>query len=188
MSILLRAIPPLLAASLVGCGPSATPGPTKAEASAAKAGAEEGGAAAGEEEAPKPADGPAAGGKARFAVKEAGPGPDLNLRDPSWFKATIFEGATLVKQGRSPADDDGLFASQITLQLADGTTVEACVEHLSEVVGADVPNLAVKDEGDRTSINGTTDHYSVTLLCGEAKGKMTAYVSYRWTSLPAAGG
>lgn len=184
MSILLRAILPLLAASLVACGPSASPGPTKVEESAAKA--EASAAAAGDEEAApaKPAEGPAAG-KARFAVKEAGPGPDLNLRDPSWFKPTIFAGATVVKQGRSPADDDGLFASQITLQLADGTTVEACVDHLSEVVGSDVPNLAVKNEGDRTSINGSTDHYSVTLLCGEAKGKMTAYISYRWTSLPA---
>ena len=126
MSILLRAILPLLAASLVACGPSASPGPAKAEASAAKAEkAEASAAAAGEEEA-KPAEpAEAAAGKARFAVKEAGPGPDLNLRDPSWFKPTIFAGATLVKQGRSPADDDGLFASQITLQLADGTTAEA---------------------------------------------------------------
>jgi len=114
----------------------------------------------------------------------AGNAPNPALRDPAWFRPTIFPGATVLKEGRAPADEAGLFASQITLQLAEGTDIDACVEQLMAAVGAEVPGLSVEEQGDRRSIKGATDHYKVTLLCGEAKGHMTAYVSYNWTSLP----
>jgi len=112
------------------------------------------------------------------------PRPAANQRDPAWFRATLFADAELLKQGRAPAEEDGLFASQITVALAEGTTLDACVDHLMEAVGAEVSGLEIEDQGDRRSITGATAHYSVLLLCGEAKGRMTAYLSYRWTSLP----
>ncbi|MEZ4380567.1 MAG: hypothetical protein R3A79_04435 [Nannocystaceae bacterium] len=181
-----RATPLLLAASLFGCGPAAPASPAPAEASAA-GGAEKAAAAASDEASDADKGGADKGGAAvRLSAPERR-GPDASIRDPSWFRTTIFSGATIVKEGRSPADENGLFASQITMQLADGTTREACVEHLKETVGADVPDLAIEDQGDRTALSGSAEHYTVTLLCGEAKGKMTAYISYRWTSLPAGG-
>ncbi len=113
-------------------------------------------------------------------------GPGLQLRDPSWFKPTIFAGATVVSKGHAAADENGLFASEITLRLAEGTDIDTCVQHLLDTVSADVPGLEVVDKGDRRSITGSTSTYSVVLLCGEAKGRMTAYLSYNWTSLPPA--
>ena len=108
------------------------------------------------------------------------------LRDPSWFKPTIFADAKVLSQGRAAADENGLFSSQITLQLGEGVDEDTCVRHLLDSVGADVPGLKVEDKGDRRSITGATSTYSVVLLCGEAKGRMTAYISYTWTAPPPA--
>lgn len=111
-------------------------------------------------------------------------GEKPKLRDPSWFKPTMFADAKVLSQGRAAADENGLFSSQITLQLSEGTNIDACVVHLIDAVRADVPELKFEDKGDRHSITGSTSTYSVVLLCGEAKGRMTAYISYTWTSLP----
>jgi len=108
------------------------------------------------------------------------------LRDPSWFRPTIFADAKVLSQGRAAADENGLFSSQITLQLDLGVDEDTCVRHLLDSVGADVPGLEVEDKGDRRSITGETSTYSVVLLCGEAKGRMTAYISYTWTAPPPA--
>lgn len=106
------------------------------------------------------------------------------FRDPGWFRPTIFPGATMIKSGRSPQDDAGFFASQMTLQLAEGTSREACEETLSAAVSKDVPALAREEKDGRVTLTGDATHYSVTLICGEAKGHMTAYVAFRWTSAP----
>lgn len=176
----------LVLAPLSACGPSPAVATNKSNA---------------EEAAPAPAAGEGAAASAGKTVSVsdvptkavagpssseliAGNAPNPTLRDPDWFRPTIFPGATVLKEGRAPADEAGLFASQITLQLAEGTDIDACVEQLMAAVGAEVPGLTVEDQGDRRSIKGATDHYKVTLLCGEAKGHMTAYVSYNWTSLP----
>ncbi|HGG58020.1 MAG TPA: hypothetical protein ENK31_09525 [Nannocystis exedens] len=108
------------------------------------------------------------------------------LRDPSWFKPTLFAGATVLSKGRAAADENGLFSSQITLQLSEGTTIDACVSQLVAAVQGDVPGLEVVDKGDRFSITGSNSMYSVVMLCGEGKGRMTAYISYTWTSPPPA--
>ncbi|HGG57820.1 MAG TPA: hypothetical protein ENK31_08505 [Nannocystis exedens] len=114
----------------------------------------------------------------------AGSGPQL--RDPSWFRPTLFAGATVLSKGRAAADENGLFSSQITLQLSEGTTIDACVMQLIDAVQGDVPELKTVDKGDRRSITGSNSMYSVVMLCGEAKGRMTAYISYTWTSPPPA--
>ena len=170
----------LLLAPLFACGP--------APAVATKSNAEEAPPAAGDNPGPgmsasvseMPTKAVAPSGSDLIA----GNAPNPALRDPAWFRPTIFPGATVIKEGRAPADEAGLFASQITLQLAEGTDIDACVEQLMTAVGAEVPGLAVEEQGDRRSITGATEHYKLTLLCGEAKGHMTAYISYNWTSLP----
>ena len=168
----------LVLTPLFACGP--------APAAATKKGVEEAAPAAAESAAKtvSVADVPtkAVAGPSKIDVTANAPHP--SLQDPAWFRPTIFPGATVLKEGRAPADEAGLFASQITLQLAEGTEIDACVEQLMAAVGAEVPGLTVEDQGDRRSIKGATEHYKVTLLCGEAKGHMTAYVSYNWTSLP----
>ncbi|MEZ4453934.1 MAG: hypothetical protein R3B09_31040 [Nannocystaceae bacterium] len=107
-----------------------------------------------------------------------------NFRDPSWYRKNLFPEATLVKEGRSPRDEAGFFASQMTLQLADGTTRDECEKTVSDAVARDVVRLDRSEKDDRVTLTGDAQHYAVTLICGEAKGKMTVYLSYRWTSTP----
>ncbi|MCB9703321.1 MAG: hypothetical protein H6711_15620 [Myxococcales bacterium] len=173
---MLRAPAPLALLLVLGCGADqaapeahveAAPAPPPAAAEAA----------------------PAAAAAPKLSATPAPPprGPDVNLRDPAWFRQTLFEGATLVKQGRSPADEAGLFASQITMTLPEGVDRDACVARLKEEVGRDVPELREEDKDGRVTLSGETENYSVTLICGEAKGRMTSFISYRWTKLPSEG-
>ena len=64
-------------------------------------------------------------------------------------------------------------------------TRDACVDALKAAVTTAVPTLEtqpVKDE--RVTLTGSNADYHVTMLCGEAKGKMSAYISYRWLTSP----
>lgn len=102
--------------------------------------------------------------------------------DPSWFRKTIFgdEGKVLDTK-RSEADDQGRFSSLIRFELTE-KTVEACADHLEGLVKKDVPNIERKTQPDgRVQLSGSTDKYKLTFLCGDAKGKTIAYVSYQWT-------
>ena len=112
-------------------------------------------------------------------------GPVPGPSDPSWFKADLFPGATITSSGRTQKDEQGLFATQMLLSLPAGATREACVDTLKAAVAGAVPTLeqqAGKD--DRVTLTGSNDDYHVTMLCGEAKGKMSAYISYRWLRPP----
>ncbi len=118
----------------------------------------------------------AAGGTHTGAV----PGPS----DPAWFKLDIFPGATVTSSGRTQKDDQGLYATQMLLSLPAGTTREACVDALSKAASPAVPNLQQTEKDGRINLTGGNDDYAVTMLCGEGKGKMSAYVSYRWLRPP----
>jgi hypothetical protein len=113
------------------------------------------------------------------------PGSDLaqRFRDPPWYRKTLFPDATVTSNARSEANEAGLFQSHIVFELADGTTLDSCVEHLEKTVGESVTNLERAQQPDgRIKLTGSTDRYQVTLLCGEAKGAMRAYVAFEWTS------
>lgn len=130
---------------------------------------------------PEPAPAPAVGGPAGPQA----PGSELaqRFRDPPWYRKTLFPDATVANTARSEANEAGLFQSHIVFELAEGTTKEACAEHLLKTVGESVPDLKREDQPDgRIKITGATDRYEVTLLCGEAKGAIRAYVAFEWTS------
>jgi len=113
------------------------------------------------------------------ATKEAPP----RRGDPGWFRADLFEGATVIRQGHTRPDDEGQVAAQITLQLAEGATREECVAALqAAVIGDFTPEMEEKE--DRVYLRGSTDLYTATLLCGEAKGRMTAFLSWRGPVAP----
>jgi hypothetical protein len=118
------------------------------------------------------------------------PGPQLaNNRpspvvpDPPWFSPAIFPTGTVTKKGRSPADDQGRFTAQILFQLPDGATLADCTDPLTKVVDGVVTAPLEREEKDgRVTLRGPATDYEVLFICGEAKGKMTAFVSYRWTA------
>ena len=124
------------------------------------------------------------GGEAGNLPPQA-PGSELaqRFRDPPWYRKTLFPDATVTSTARSEANEQGLFQSHIVFELKQGTTMEQCAEHLEKSVGETVPNLSREQQPDgRLKIAGSTDRYNVTLLCGEAKGTMRAYVAFEWTS------
>lgn len=105
--------------------------------------------------------------------------------DPAWFRRDMLEGAKAMDVSRSERTPAGLFSSQILFELPAGTTAEQCAEQLEQKVGTEVTNLArTPDEKapGRIKISGETPRYRVTLMCGEAKGVMRAYVSFEWLS------
>ena len=105
--------------------------------------------------------------------------------DPKWFRKELFPDATAAKVSRSQRNEKGLFSSQILFDLKAGTTAEQCAKTLSDAVGKDVANLKQAEDAKmpgRLTLSGTTDRYRVTMLCGDAKGTMRAFVSYEWTS------
>lgn len=105
--------------------------------------------------------------------------------DPTWFRKELFADATSAKVSRSQRNEKGLFSSQILFDLPAGTTAEQCAQTLMDKVGKEVPNLAKSEDAKmagRLQIKGSTDRYSVTMMCGDAKGTMRAYVSFEWTT------
>lgn len=121
------------------------------------------------------------------AGKASHTGPVPGPIDPPWFRVEMFPGATVSSTGRTQHDDQGLFATQMLLALADGTTRDACVETLNAALATSIPQLtSTEGKGGRITLAGKNDDYEVTAICGEGKGKMSAYVSYRWLKPPPA--
>ena len=148
-------------------------------------------------DAAQPEAAPAADAKAAPAKAEpSAPAPGAvaagvgaHVRDPAWFNPGIWPGANVTKTGRSEADANGLFSSQILLDLPAGTTRDQCINGLMDKIKGDVADLAIdpKSEGAANGqiiARGSTEHIKVTLVCGEAKGAMKAYLGYQWTRLP----
>ena len=137
------------------------------------------------EPTPEPTPEAAPDGGDAGALPPQDPGSELaqRFRDPPWYRKTLFPDATVTSTARSEANEQGLFQSHIVFELKQGTTMEQCAEHLEKSVGETVPNLSREQQPDgRLKISGSTDRYNVTLLCGEAKGTMRAYVAFEWTS------
>lgn len=131
---------------------------------------------------PKP-DSPADGGAEQTPDAKA-PNDDRSGRymDPSWFRKTLFTDAVKADFSRSQLDDAGLFSSQFLFDLKEGVDVASCVKTLEEKVGTQVGGLKSEEKDGRFTLKGGTDRYRVVMMCGEAEGKMKAYVSYTWTS------
>jgi hypothetical protein len=116
-------------------------------------------------------------------VNSAGPVP--GPIDPAWLRSDLFPGATVSSAGRTARDSAGLFSTQLLLALPEGTTREKCIETVTAAVAGAVPALERKEAADgRVTLTGSNDDYTAILVCGEAKGKMSAYLSYRWLRAP----
>jgi hypothetical protein len=120
--------------------------------------------------------------EAKAPIDEADP---LGKRfvDPTWFRKEMLAGAKAMDVSRSERNDKGLFSSQILFELPAGTSAEQCADQLEAQVKGDVPNLKREPDAKapgRLKLTGDTQRYRVTMMCGEAKGVMRAYVGYEW--------
>lgn len=113
----------------------------------------------------------------------AGPDPlGARFKDPSWFRKEMFgDEAKFVDFARSEANEAGLFKSHVIFELAEGTTTDQCAALVTGKLEGVLELTTEALPDDRKQLNGTTDRYDVTAMCGAAEGKMKAYIAYEWT-------
>lgn len=98
---------------------------------------------------------------------------------PAWFDAAKIEHQALTKQMQSEGTLAGGYASAMLLELEAGVSNEQCIERAKAALAESLSDLPeAKVEGDRMLLQGKTDDYHYTVVCGEAKGKPTMYLSY----------
>lgn len=118
-------------------------------------------------------------------VEAEGSAPaDERPAPPAWFDASKFEHKAVTNQVASQGKIAGGYASAMVLELEPGTTAEDCVAMAREVIGETVEDVAEASPGGegRLMLQGEATGFSVsyhyTIVCGEAKGKPTMYLSY----------
>ncbi len=112
----------------------------------------------------------------------AGDALGARFQDPPWFRKTLFgDKGKDVDFARSEANEAGLFKSHIVFEMAEGVTLDECVTLTTDKLKATVEMTREDKPDGRVQLTGSTDRYDVTAMCGEAKGKMRAYVAYEWT-------
>jgi hypothetical protein len=86
----------------------------------------------------------------------------------------------VIKQMASEGTIAGGYASALVLELEAGVSNEQCIERAKAVLGESLSELpeATAGDGERLMLQGKTDEYHYTVVCGEAKGKPTMYLSY----------
>ena len=99
---------------------------------------------------------------------------------PPWFDAAKIEHQQLIRQDHSKGKVGSGYAAAMVLELRAGVTAEQCIERASAVLGQSISDLpaASPGAGGRLTIQGKTDAYAYTVVCGVAKGKPTMYLSY----------
>lgn len=167
-----------LVASLGAC--TEPPKPTKEEAKKEA------------KDAPADAKGEPKGDEPAKAPVEAEPGKDdgssaagddplgSRFKDPSWYREDIIPHTAVIQNGRSEARENGTFSSAMVLELEEGMTPEKCTDHLKGRVEDIAFEETETGQDGRLTTRGETDRFRVTLVCGNAKGKPTAYVGYEW--------
>lgn len=104
--------------------------------------------------------------------------------DPSWFSPALLPTATVKKKGRTAVDDEGRFTSQLLFELPTEASLSDCVEPLSAALVKIVPAVKREEKDGRVTLTGETSDQQVIFMCGEVEGRVTAFVSYRWTAPP----
>jgi hypothetical protein len=99
---------------------------------------------------------------------------------PPWFDATKIQHEAVIKQMASEGTIAGGYASALVLELEAGVSNEQCIERAKAALGETLSDLpeATAGDGERLMLQGKTDDYHYTVVCGEAKGKPTMYLSY----------
>ena len=169
---MLRSAYPSVLVLALSCA-SACDGPKPADTSPASSG----------ENAAKPADKPTEKPAEKPASTEAGPAEtlatDARPPAPAWFDAGKIEHEAIINQIASKEAVATGFASALILELAPGTTNEQCIATASKTLAESIPSLAEPvASGDRMMLQGKTDGYDYMVVCGQAKGKPTLYLSY----------
>jgi hypothetical protein len=99
---------------------------------------------------------------------------------PAWFDLAKIEHAKVVQPLNQGRVGDRT-ATAMLLELQPGTTAQDCISNLRTEMAKTVPDVGEAVPGDkgRMTLQGTTDRYSYTIVCGPGKdGQTTLYLSY----------
>lgn len=102
------------------------------------------------------------------------------LADPPWFDSAKIDHAKVL-QARNQAQVGTSTATATLLELAAETTPADCMAAIRSEMAKTISDLgeAVPGEKDRLTLQGKTDSYSYTVVCGPGKaGQTTLYLSY----------
>lgn len=98
---------------------------------------------------------------------------------PAWFDAAKIQHQAVIQQMASEGTIAGGYASALILELEPGVSNEQCIERARTVLGESLPDLPeATPDGERLMLQGKSDDYHYTVVCGDAKGKPTMYLSY----------
>ncbi|MFO7567527.1 MAG: hypothetical protein R6X02_33090 [Enhygromyxa sp.] len=99
---------------------------------------------------------------------------------PPWFDAAKIPHAAVLQQMASQGAIAGGQAWAMLLELEPGVSNAQCIDHAKAAIGegvAELPEAVASDDG-RLTLQGEAEGYHFTIVCGEAKGKPTMYLSY----------
>lgn len=132
--------------------------------------------------ADKPTDKPADPPASSPAAQAEGPSSSVATPAPApaWFDPERIPHVAITKQMASQAAvGDGGQATAMILELEDGVTPAQCIERATAAIGSEVPDIPEPSEADgRLTIQGKTDAYSYTVVCGDANGKPSMYLAF----------
>lgn len=172
----LRSVPSALSVltlALIACGPSPEASKAQPTAESVKSTTPE---AAPATPTPAPSGGPAFSSNAAAS----------SVPDPAWFSPALLPGARVTQKGRSPSDDQGRFTAQILFAFPSGASLKDCTDPLAAELAKIVPTVQREEKDGRVTLSGDNEGQHVMFICGDAKGTLTAFVSYRWTQPPPA--
>jgi hypothetical protein len=118
-------------------------------------------------------------------VESEGPAAaDERPAPPPWFDAAKIEHEAVVNQMASQGTIAGGYASAMVLELKAGATPQDCIDMASKAIGETIKDIPAATPGDdgRLMVQGEATGagiaYHYTVVCGDANGKPTMYLSY----------
>lgn len=160
----------LIAGLLTACSSAEAPTPTKdSEKKIAK-----------EDLRPEPSSGPPSIEAPVAPATHSTEASASELPTPAWFDSAKIDHAKVL-QPKNQAKVGTNLATAMLLELDPGTTPRDCIASISSEMAKTLGEVAeaVPGEKDRMTLQGKTDSYSYTVVCGPGKdGQTTLYLSY----------
>lgn len=176
-----RILATLIGAAALACSSSdsKTDGGAKASASAEASPAKAKAAPKAADKAGEAAE-PTARGEVPPAAAAATASEASSGEAPSWFSPDRFPHERVIRNDQSQPHPDGSASSALVLALAKDVTAEACMQTVREQLAREIGQLAEPTRSDdgRLTLQGRHGDYQYMVVCGDAKGQPTLFLSY----------
>ena len=99
---------------------------------------------------------------------------------PAWYTADVVENLGVIQQQKTVEEADGSYMAFMLFEMKAEHTPETCLDLFRAKIAGDVElgaTAAVPQQDGQLQFSGETATYTVSVVCGEAKGKQTAFLS-----------